>query len=259
MTMDLMSFKILDAVPLVANRWHKITFPDYVRHSVVLQLATLGVFKYSLNAGEHIESKLVQYDAGKSIQDPIVSVDSVEEIEGLFRLTINVLAEPLATITITLADMSTIEDTADSYGRLEVIAGTLQTSDVVSVVAEKNFQVSNSVTDIGLNPSDYFSVYSNLDSTMTVVGNVIADAKVYFKSSSTVADGAGNFSLVTSEETGETPIEIVDDKSIRFLRGLADATMLTGNYSKKSIYIQPQTNDELLIAVQDVGYRRIEL
>jgi hypothetical protein len=106
--------------------------------------------------------------------------------------------------------------------------------------------------------SEYLSVYKDLEG-MTIVGSGPIGAKVYFGLLVTTVGLDGTFALTVPEVTGEFTVELIDEKSIKFLRGLADSTQLHGNYSGKKIYVQPQTDDEMLIAIQDVGYRRIEI
>jgi hypothetical protein len=112
----------------------------------------------------------------------------------------------------------------------------------------------------GTQIQEYISIYKLDDVTLRVKGSALAGSKVFIDSPmasySGVADITGSIEIDTPLEDGVFSVEIVDESSVRFLRGLADSTTLRGNYSGKFIYIQPQVDEILLVAVQDAAYFR---
>jgi hypothetical protein len=229
-----MDFNILDGIPTIANRWVKIDLPDRVRHSITLQLETFGIFKYSFNVGENTSTMPAVFNILYDVQPPIFQVNNN---------IIYVLAEPLSIVTVECELMSIdiqtdTNGTGSSYINSDIVGVSCRMGSLSSPTVYESTDVSRCIT-------------YRTSGGVAIQGVTYPYATIYFNDMVSTADTNGVFILVVPEVTFSSAVSCVNERGIKFLRGLANATMLYGNYSKKSIYINTQDDDIILIGIQD--------
>jgi hypothetical protein len=230
-----MDFNILDGINTTANRWTKIELPDRVRHSITLQLETFGIFKYSFNVGENTSTMPAAFNMLYDIQPPMFKLN---------QNTISVLAEPLSIVTVECEDNIPITIQTDTNGA----GSSYINSPVVGVSCRMGDLVSPTVIDeTGINQCITYRTSGGV----AIQGITFPHASIYLDNMVATADENGMFILVVPEVTFNYSISCVNERGIKFLRGLANTTVLYGNYSKKSIYINTQDDDIVLIGIQD--------